>query len=508
MKIILITAKAQCVDADTEFFNGYEWKRISEYSEGEYVLQYNKDGTAELIIPSDYIINDEEFLYEMNTQKLSMCLSEDHNCPYITNKNNLFQNTFRNIMDRELNNIYGFDGRFITSFNYVGGKGIDLSDEEIELMCAIICDSSFVGKSDTCFFNLKKDRKKEELRNLLNRMNIKYREKEYPSMPDYIRFYVKAPRVEKEFSKYWYNCNKKQLELICKNIIKWDGSVRDLDSFTFSTNSKNTSEFIQFAFSSCGYKAQIRIDDRVGQEYITSGKTYIRKSKTYEVSISKNNLISIHNHHKDNSNMFKKYKTIDGKSYCFTVPSHMLVLRRNNKIFITGNCGKDTTANIMKQQLESIGKKVLICHYADLLKYICRTFFDWDGVKDDKGRTILQYVGTDNIRKKQEDYWVKFIADFLDMFYDEWDYVLIPDTRFPNEIDYMENEFGNKVYTIRVERPNFISPLTKEQQNHPSETALDNYNIDIVISNSGTLEDLELKVKHYIEMVLKEGEIL
>ena len=26
--------------------------------------------------------------------------------------------------------------------------------------------------------------------------------------------------------------------------------------------------------------------------------------------------------------------------YCFTVPSHMLIMRRNNKIFISGNSGK------------------------------------------------------------------------------------------------------------------------------------------------------------------------
>jgi len=171
--------------------------------------------------------------------------------------------------------------------------------------------------------------------------------------------------------------------------------------------------------------------------------------------------------------------------------------------------GKDTTASIIKSQLESIGKKALICHYADLLKYICRTFFDWDGQKDDKGRSILQYVGTDNIRQQNKDYWVKFIADFLRMFYNEWDYVLIPDTRFPNEIEYMGDCFNDgDVHTIRVERPNFISPLTEEQQNHPSECALDGYEMDVLITNGGTLQDLELKVKHYIEMVLKEKEIV
>lgn len=33
----------------------------------------------------------------------------------------------------------------------------------------------------------------------------------------------------------------------------------------------------------------------------------------------------------------------DGRMYCFTVPSGMLILRRNGKIFITGNSGKDST---------------------------------------------------------------------------------------------------------------------------------------------------------------------
>ena len=29
--------------------------------------------------------------------------------------------------------------------------------------------------------------------------------------------------------------------------------------------------------------------------------------------------------------------------YCFSVPSGMLLLRRNNRVFVTGNCGKDSS---------------------------------------------------------------------------------------------------------------------------------------------------------------------
>lgn len=164
--------------------------------------------------------------------------------------------------------------------------------------------------------------------------------------------------------------------------------------------------------------------------------------------------------------------------------------------------GKDTTAGYLKEFLEERGKKVLICHYGDLVKYVCKTFFGWDGQKDEKGRTLLQRVGTDVIRAQDPDYWVRFIGDMLMFFYGEWDYVLIPDCRFPNEVDYLKNlnwhakhsllsPFYGKVLNvshIRVIRENFVSPLTEEQQKHPSETALDEYPYDYLLYNDRDLD--------------------
>lgn len=151
--------------------------------------------------------------------------------------------------------------------------------------------------------------------------------------------------------------------------------------------------------------------------------------------------------------------------------------------------GKDTSAAFLKEMLESDGYKVLIAHYGDLVKYICKMFFDWNGEKDVYGRTLLQRVGTDVIRKQKPDYWVSFVADILTFFDGEWDYVLIPDSRFPNEVDYLK-ERGFDVIHMRVFRQHFVSPLTPEQQNHPSETALDHVLPDYYINNHGTLDDL------------------
>lgn len=171
-------------------------------------------------------------------------------------------------------------------------------------------------------------------------------------------------------------------------------------------------------------------------------------------------------------------------------------------ILISGHAqnGKDTTASIIEHQLKMNGKKVLICHYGDLVKYVCTAFFGWDGMKDIKGRTLLQHVGTDVIRKQDPDYWVRFIAEMLTFFNDTWDYVLIPDVRFPNEINYIADRFD--CVHIRVNRPNFKSPLTKEQQMHPSETALDNSKPDVMLLNDESIFELKEKVKNIISEVL------
>lgn len=147
--------------------------------------------------------------------------------------------------------------------------------------------------------------------------------------------------------------------------------------------------------------------------------------------------------------------------------------------------GKDFTANAIKDILEAKGKKVLITHYADLLKFICRNMFSWNGEKDEEGRRLLQYVGTDVVRKKKPNFWVDYMVTVLKLFENEWDYVIIPDTRFPNEIINLKL-YNLEVLSINVFRPNFDNGLSEQAQAHPSEHALDNFNFDYTFINDGT----------------------
>lgn len=175
-------------------------------------------------------------------------------------------------------------------------------------------------------------------------------------------------------------------------------------------------------------------------------------------------------------------------------------------IAISGHAqnGKDTCAQMFEHALKDKGKRVLVAHYADLLKYICKQFFNWDGKKDEAGRTLLQHVGTEVVREKYPDFWVDFIHTILTLFPDEWDYVIIPDTRFPNELSGGKYEGAFKTIHVRVNRtdPSFKSPLTHEQQTHPSETALDGYEYNYLIENN-ILKDTWGRVKGIVNEIIE-----
>lgn len=154
-------------------------------------------------------------------------------------------------------------------------------------------------------------------------------------------------------------------------------------------------------------------------------------------------------------------------------------------ICISGKAGhgKDTAASYIKNVTEQDGSKTLIIHYADLLKYLCTSLFGWNGEKDEAGRTLLQHVGTDIVRKKNQNYWVDFVIGILQMFDNAWDLVIIPDCRFPNEIDRLK-DYGFDVCAVRVVRDDFDDKLNETQKNHQSETAMDSYRFDVKIRNT------------------------
>ncbi|WP_165352566.1 AAA family ATPase [Bacillus infantis] len=348
----ILTGYAGCVDMDTEFFNGFEWKKISEFKDGEMVLQYNEDGSTSLVEPIAYHKLPESKLTLIQNQSgsINQCLSDEHTVVYKTSKGNLAKLPFTEVAKRHSEHPYGFYGKFFTTFNYDGG-GIDLSDEEIRVMVMVIADGYFRTNTSLCNVRIKKERKKERIRILLNNAKIPFNEK--PIEDSFSLFTFASPLRIKHYDSSWFQCSQHQLRIICDEVLNWDGTVDAKGRRQFSTNIRESADFIQFAFSATGQRATINIVDRVGQKYKNSD--YIRKSVEYRVLVSKDKYVSLLARRSTNKTKLVEIEPKDGFKYCFTLPSGMWIMRRGDRICVTGNCGKSAVTGLLIDLLESSG---------------------------------------------------------------------------------------------------------------------------------------------------------
>ncbi|MCF0147378.1 MAG: hypothetical protein HUJ77_03170 [Clostridium sp.] len=153
--------------------------------------------------------------------------------------------------------------------------------------------------------------------------------------------------------------------------------------------------------------------------------------------------------------------------------------------------GKDTLAKKLKTILEDKGKKVFILHYADYLKMVATEVYNWNGIKDEVGRDILQKLG-DKMRSQDKMFLINELVKILNLVKDDFDIAIIPDARFPKEIECLK-DIG-KTLSIHITRIDYTNNLTKEQNNHSTERALDDYSYDYNIATYTDKEIPEIQV--------------
>lgn len=275
--VVLIQGYAGCVDCDTEYFNGSEWVKISDYKEGDKVLQYNKDGTANLVKPKAYIKKPCDSMWHFKTKYgLNQCLTDEHRVVYENSIGELMIEPFLNIRKQQEDDEEGFECSFITTFNY------KLTNEKPN-----------------------KDKVDEIIKGIINN----------------------------QFNDEWYKLNNNEFKLLNKWL--WDYIFLEKPVIA---NLKLV-DFIQFVFATQGIRAIPQKTNDNLYEIIVSLNNNVFLNPTYE----KTKIIP--------------YKTKDGYKYCFTVPSTMLVLRREGRIFITGNTGKSSIVSGILNVLSSYSSK-------------------------------------------------------------------------------------------------------------------------------------------------------
>lgn len=158
--------------------------------------------------------------------------------------------------------------------------------------------------------------------------------------------------------------------------------------------------------------------------------------------------------------------------------------------------GKTTLAEIFNAKTDCA-----IVPFARPLKEFAKQL-GWNGVKDDKGRKILQLLGTDIGRNLiDKDIWVQHWEEAVQRLGAEGETIVVADDlRFPNEAKIIAMYHG---LLIKMTGRGAYDPLDDLSQ-HASEQVLPDYMFDFVIDNSGTVEQLQ----EYAEDIIKNENIL
>lgn len=179
--------------------------------------------------------------------------------------------------------------------------------------------------------------------------------------------------------------------------------------------------------------------------------------------------------------------------------------------------GKDTFAKLFAQELFNTGHGTyVLVAYATELKNMVQKHFDlsWDQlwgdlkeVPDERyfnqstgkywtSREILQSYG-EFYRSIHSNYWVNALFDKIED--KEFKNVIVTDVRHVNEVEEIISRGGSMILVEREDR------AAIHGEDHISETALNNYQTDFIVNNSGTLEDLRVAASNIVNIISKQN---
>ena len=367
-----------CVSAETEFLHPTGWKRIDQW-DGEQVAQFDPEAdVVSFVSPLRYVKEPcREMLHLKAGRGVDQVLSADHRVLTYSNTNAKRDGgrgpwkveTAQDLFDNQHKNT----GRKIrTAFQLDNRPPANIREGDLRLMVAVIADGYLPNRNNTAYLRLKKERKVNRLRYLLDSLGHQYTEK--PCKPDgFTMFSFTTPRHEKHFTSWWWGLSPQQLAVVVDEAAHWDGSVdaRGNGGYSFFTRVEASADFMQFAASAVGRTANKYVQARDGGiDYIvrvTSGTAFVSG--------------------KPNKPWITRVPNPEGYKYCFQVPTGFLVLRHNGKVFLTGNCGKTVQMQAQAMQMIAEGNKVMMLMPPVLLgqfvESLCETFtepyryFNW-----------------------------------------------------------------------------------------------------------------------------------
>lgn len=318
-----------CFSGDTELLTPSGWKRIDEWVEKPTaVAQWEpKRNVAQWVDATQVIRTTSSDWVHLKNEHIDLLVTGEHRCPLVTRKGAL------QVVEARA---YPQDRKQVNAVNGLeAAPGVEISDDALRLLIATQADGSW--SHGAIEFTFHKPRKVERLKNLLERLKATFsetvREPDARTGKRGTRIRVQASALTETIFSFLGTCklfgpwvlrlSSRQRIIFMDEVMRWDGCATRMNHYA-SMHEVNA-VWVQTVFVLSGHRANVRV-------YHPKPNTWNPAPKlSYQVDVSRSA-------YSWTTNIEKKVLRDSAPAYCLSVPSSFVLVRRNGKVMVSGQC--------------------------------------------------------------------------------------------------------------------------------------------------------------------------
>jgi len=336
-----------CFSADTEVLTPAGWQRLDVYVEAPTtVMQWHPGNTVSWTTAIATIVEPSTDWVHIQNEHIDLKVTGDHRCVVESRRGDL------KVVEAHR---YPEDHK---QFNAVTGwregeepSSVDLTDDELRLIIAAQADGTWAGSGIE--FAFMKARKIQRMRALLKRLNVSFSERkrgaDSRTGSSVTRFRVHMGLltvkvraylgVEKTFGGWVLRLSKHQREVFMSEVMLWDGCATRMNHY--ASMHRSNADWVQLVYVLSGRRANVRIYNPKPGAWNAAPKP------SYQVDVSRNAYTWTTNRELTKSSE-------SALSYCLSVPSSFVLVRRNGKVMVCGQC-QNQPADIRGMYVADVG---------------------------------------------------------------------------------------------------------------------------------------------------------
>lgn len=307
-----------CLTGDHEVLTETGWVRLDEWDGGKIAV-WNKDSEALSFQQSEALSFDYEGpMYQYNSTRCMQISTPDHRMPYLTKSGRWAVDTVENLTRWK---------RIVLPLTGVRHQPATLEHEKLRVLIMTQADGYYTTDGQLKF-NFKKLRKIERCKALLRREGIPFTVSStaggitcitVPSrhVPLWLRIF--------KDKQYGYWLLNESADIIFDELPHWDGYRCGPNSIQYTTCNKHNADLIQALACLSGRTATVleKQPDKENWSVAYVVNIWLTPGRGYET--------------RDRP---EKIEGFQGKVYCASTPTGFFMVRREGRVWITGNSGK------------------------------------------------------------------------------------------------------------------------------------------------------------------------